>query len=191
MARDKGQLFIFTDNELQLIKDTFAENEALIYSIRKVLLQFPLTPAEKEMVKLSMTPAVFAVVKKRVFPDIDPDAPLGQIADYRTLLTQDLKTKPLEDVALLMEAMDLELKYLDEQFEVLRDIDGTWTLTIELDDLRDLEGKDAHTRFVDLKAYLDIIGYVDPMLMHLMNIAGQKTETVQGAKDRMKRDSNK
>ena len=182
--RDKDQVFIFNDAELKLIKATFAENDALLYSIRKVLLQFPLTPAEMAYLMQSMTPDVLAVVKKRVFPDLDPESPLGQLADYRTLLTQDLKTKMPDEVEHLLRANEIEREYLAQQMARLENIeivsDG-----IQLASLRD--SKDP----IQLKAYLDILGYVDPMLLYLKSIAGQKEETVQQQKERMKRDSNK
>lgn len=189
--RDKGQVFIFNDAELRLIKQTFADNEILLYAVRKVLLQFPLTPAEKEYVKQAMTPEVFAVIKKRIYPDLDPDAPLGQLADYRTLLTQDLKSKSTQDLGPIFDARRIEMAYLDQQFRELQDVHKEHLRGVSLEKLRSLEGKDELEQHVDLMAYLNILGYVDPMLLYLQQIAGEKEETTEQQKERMKRNSSK
>lgn len=191
--RDKNQQFIFNDAELQLIRVTFADNEALLYSIRKVLLQFPLTSAESALVKQAMTPEVLAVVKKRIYPDLDHDAPLTQIADYRASLTNDLRSKPFEDVEKQIESTMIVMEYLEQQMEALRDIDSKTVRdgSITLADLREMKGKDAEKRYIELRAYLDILGYVDPQLNHLKIIAGYKEESTEHQKDRLTRNSSK
>jgi hypothetical protein len=191
MARDKGQVFIFNDAELKLIQVTFADNEALIYSVRKVLLQAPLSPAEKELVKQSMTPEVFAVIKKRLFPDFDYDSPLTQIADYRSIITNDIKSKPFEDSEILLDSLDIEIAYFEQQFERLKDVTLINETVIDLQLLRNTFGKEPRRRHVELRAYLDILGYVDPQLNHLKVIAGTKEETLEQKKNRMSKDSNK
>lgn len=190
-TRDKGQFLIFNEAELGLIKQTFADNDALIYSIRKVLLQFPMTLPEKELVKQSVSPAVYAVLKKRIWPDIDPDAPLSQIADYRSILTNDVRSRSEEDLGIIFDAHEIETDYLTQQFEQLRDVDIEVDKPIKLAQLREIKGKATRERIVETRAYLNILGYVDPQLMNIMSLAGMKTETVEETKKRLTRDSNK
>ncbi len=187
--RDKDQQFVFNEAELRLIKAVFAENDALIYTIRKVLLQFPLTLPEKELIKLQVTPEVYAVIKKRILPDLDPDLPLGQLSDYRTLMTQDLKQRPTEDLVPIIAAREIEIAYLEQQLNVFKDLEAEGE--IKLTDLRKFKDKNAMQLHIELYAYLNLLGYIDPMVNMLKVIAGQKEETPEQQRERMSRNSNK
>lgn len=180
---------MYNDTELSLIKTVFAENEELIYAIRKVLLQFPLTEAETVMVKNAMTPEVYAILKKRIFPDVSEDAPLGQIGDIYQTLTNDLKSKNVEDMEPLLAAKQLEIDYLEQQFSVLK---GEKTgEKIKLDAMKIIEGNSAFDAYVGNTARNFILGYIDPMLALIRSIAGQKEESVEEQKERMTRNSSK
>lgn len=193
MARDPNQIFIFSDDELNLIKHTFADNDTLLYTVRKVLLQFPLTDTEKGLIKLSITPEIHRILKKRILPDIGDEFPLGQLADIRTTLTEQLKVKSVEDIAPLIDAKKIEIDYLNQQFEMLRNIDNVPSpiTEISLAKMASFEDKDEYDTYVDLHAYLFILGYIDPMLLFIKSIAGEKKETVAEQKARMQRDSSK
>ena len=62
---DKDQVFIYNDAELEVIKNTFAENDELLYAIRNVFFQFPLTDGQKVLIKNGVTPEVLNVLKKQ------------------------------------------------------------------------------------------------------------------------------
>lgn len=191
MARDKDQIFIFNEAELKLIKTVFADNDVLLYAIRKVLLQFPLSEVERNLLKLQITPEVHSVLKKRMLPDISDDFPLTQLADVMTTLNQDIKTKTPEEMVPLFNAKLLENQYLTERFEALADVSVEKESTVVLKELRNIKGKDADEVFVNMTAYLFLLGYIDPMLMLVRNIAGAKDETPEEQVARMRRDSNK
>lgn len=190
MARDIGQQFIFSDDELSLIKNTFADNDALLYTVRKVLLQFPLTDAEKNLIKLSITPEVLRVLKKRILPEPSDEFPLGQLPSLLTTLTEQLKVKNVEEMASQFAAKKIEIDYLEQQFAILADVDGQNEVTIMLHDLAKLN-KTPDAQYVHITAYLFILGYVDPMLTFVKSIAGTKKETIEDLKKRMTRDSSK
>lgn len=181
---------MFNEAELRLIKSVFSDNDDLLYAIRKVLLQFSLSDVEKLAVKTQMTPEVYAVVKKRVFPDIDEDAPFGQIGDiYHTLKTK-LESKGVEEMAPHFAATKLIVDYLAQQFESLKDIDKPLMATIRLDSLKEITA-DHYTNYVNHNARNFIIGFVDSMLFMLKGIAGVKEETVEQQKERITRNSSK
>ena len=186
--RQKGQVLIFNDQELSLIKATFADNEDLLYAIRKVLLQLKLTDQEQKLID-SMSKEVYAVVKKRLYPDIDGDSPLTQIGDIYQTLTKDLQSKSVEDMKPLFDAKQLEIDYLNQQFNVLKG--KKVEEKIKLSELGNLIGKDNYERFVHTTARNFLLGYIDPMLLMLKKIAGQKTESVDELKKRITRDSSK
>lgn len=189
MARDPGQVFIFNDEELDLIKRTFAENEALLYTVRKVLLQFPLTDAEKGLIKLSITPEVHRILKKRILPELSDEFPLSQLPSILTTLSEHLKIKSVEEMEPLMHAKALEVAYLEQQFRALTDLEAPQP--INLVDMGVIAGKSSKDAYITMHAYLFLLGYIDPMLGFIQSIAGKKSETVEKQKERMKRDSTK
>ena len=187
--RDPNQQFIFNDEELSLIKNTFANNDTLLYTVRKVLLQFPLTDTERGLIKLSITPEVHNVLKKRILPEISDEFPLAQLPSILTTLAESLKVKSVEEMEPLFSAKATEIAYLEQQFAALKDPD--MVQPIKLTDMAVLVGKDARTAYVSLQAYLFLLGYIDPMLMFIKSLAGEKEETLEKQKERLTRNSNK
>ena len=192
---DRNQQFIFNSEELSVIKNTFAENEQLLYTVRKLFLQFELTDEEIAHLKSAITPAVVEVLKKRILPDLSPEYPLGQIPSMMTTLTEQLKSRDASEMAAHFEAKILEDRYLRQQFaeleRVISDGKKSELPPIVLTELGDLEGKDAHEQFVDMTAYLFLLGYIDPMFILIRSIAGDKEETIEQQKQRMTRNSSK
>ena len=189
--RDKDQQFIYTKDELALIQRTFAENDALLYTIRKVFLQFPLTDAEKNLIRISVTEPVITILRKRMLPDISEFAPLGQLSDIRTTLTADLKVKDIEGMAPLFAAKQLEIDYLTRRFAELGDIEAIQPHDeSELSALGRITG-DAKADYINQTAYLFILGYIDPCLQMIKTIAGTKEETMDEKVERMSRNSTK
>jgi hypothetical protein len=195
IMRDKNQVLMFSDGELELIKHTFADNDELLYAIRNVLLQFPLTKEEKEALKAQITPEVYAVLKKKLLPEISPDAPLTQLADLRQTLTNDLKTKTVEEMAPLFDAKRIVLSYLEQQMFTLTTTDfvpvaKTAEVTIALSELAVLTA-DPYTNFVNTTARNFILGFVDPMLRDFLVLAGRKDDSVGKTKLDLIRNSSK
>lgn len=196
--RDPDQVFIFNKGELQLIKATFADNDELIYAIRKVFLQIPLTDADMALIKAQVTPAVLAVLRKRILPEFNDDYPLTQIPDFFSTLTKDIEKLGVKDMGPLFEAKQLEEDYLLQQFEVLANLDGTVTYIadkatyiadISLERLRSMLGKSDERRYIDTTARNYLLGYIDPMLLHMKTLAGAKDETPDQQEKRLKRNS--
>jgi len=187
---DKDQVFIFTKAELALIKATFADNDELLYAIRSVMLQVPITDQEQELIKRQLTPEVFAILKKKLLPDFTGDYPLTQIPDFYASLTQDLKTCSVKDMEPLFDAKLIEEKYLAQQLDIIGEYDFTRETPITLTELKNLEGKDGLTRFVHATARNYLLGYIDPMLRDLKIIAGHKEESPEDQEKRMTRASS-
>jgi hypothetical protein len=207
MARDKDQVFIFNNDELQLIKNVFADNEELLYAVRSVFLQFPLSDAQKEMIKTQVTPPVINALRKRILPEISDEFPLTQLPSLLTTLTEQLKVKDVQEMAPQFEAKMLQIKYLEQQFAVLagEDVEEKIRL-IELGSLEEMTNdglmagepvnphmgsKSPYRAFVHSTAYLFLLGYIDPMLNFIRTIAGQKGETLEQLTERLRRDSSK
>ncbi len=191
---EENQQFIFNTDELSLIKNTFAENDTLLYTIRKVFLQFPLTDVEKGLVKQACTPEVVELLRKRMLPDLSSEYPLGQIPSLMTTLTDQLRAKNEDEMGLQFKAKILEENYLAQRFydleEIVTGAKQDYT-SVNLKDLGKLEGKSKEEQFVDMTAYLFLLGYIDPMLLMMRSIAGEKKETIEQQKQRMTRNSSK
>lgn len=188
--RQPNQVFIYSDDELSLIKNTFGDNDTLLYTVRKVFLQFPLTDVEKGLIKQAITPEVWAVLKKRILPEISDDFPIGQLPSLLTTLTEQLKVRSVEEMGPLFAAKKLEITYLEQQFAVLQDITQEVSQPLKLKDLGSFQA-DAQWTFVHFQAYLFLLGYIDPMLNFIRALAGEKKETLEQQKKRLTRDSSK
>lgn len=186
---------MFNDTELGALKTVFADNEELLYAIRNVLLQLPLSEAQAEMLKAQVSEETYGLVKRRIFPEIEPDAPFFQLADMYQAMTNDLNSKGPEEMEANFEVKIIVVDYLAQQFQALKDfIGGVLTdsvAQIKLDDLAVLKGKDGLQRYIDTKARNYIFSHVDTFLNHIKVLAGLKTETVELTKKKLERDSNK
>lgn len=182
---------MYSEKELLLIQSVFAENDEPLYLIRKALLQFPMTMDERKQLKQIMTNEVYAVVRKRIFPELEPDSPLTQIGDIYQTLNNDLNSKGVTEMAPLFEAKEIERQYLEQQFEFLKDPEADTMALINLDDLKILKDKSDYQRYVDTKARNFLLGYIDPMINYLKVMAGTKKETLPEKKKRLTRDSSK
>lgn|SRR3990167_706391 len=194
MNPDKDQQFIFSKDELSLIKNTFAGDDTLLYTVRKVFLQFPMTEVEKGLVRSTITPEVHRVLKKRILPDIGPEYPLGQLPSLLTTLTNDLKVKDDGEMWPQFKAKKLEIEYLQQQFAVLKDLDTPQPIKLAEMAVISTDGLppiDAPMNFIQMTAYLFLLGYIDPMLLFIKSIAGQKEETPEEQSARLSRDSSK
>ena len=180
---------MFNDIELSLIKNTFADNEDLLYLIRKVLLQFPLTEVEEITVKKAMTPELYALLKKRMCPDLDPDAPLFQLSDLYQSLSPEMNTRGADEMDERFKAKQLEIDYITQQFKVLKGEDVE--IIIRLADLAKIDMEDTGQTYVNITARNFLLSYVDSFLNHFKVLAGEKKETVEEAKKRLTRDSSK
>jgi len=189
MQPEKDQYFIYSEAELSLIRNTFAENDELLYAIRNVLLQFPLSDGQKAILSSQMNENILNVLKKRLLPTLAGDFPLGQLPSLLTTLTEDLKVLNAKEMQDKFESKQLEIMYLTQRFEVL-ETGAELEECIGLEDMANIFDLEEDT-YVNISAYLFLLGYIDPMLGMIKNIAGQKDETPEEQKKRLTRDSSK
>lgn len=191
MARQEGQKMRFTDNELSLMKSVFADNEDLLFIIRKVLLQFELTSLERETLDKQLSDNMYELLRKTFLPTIDPDAPLFQLTDLVMSLTNDLKGRSQDEMYSQIIAKELEIRYLEQQFEVLK---GNRLLEgINLKDLGRLSGVRSKglEEYENITARNYILSYIDSNIQQLKFLAGKKEESVEETVNRLQKDSTK
>lgn len=187
MTRDKDQKMRFNNAELSLTKAVFADNEELIFAIRKVMYQFPLNESEEKIIKDTMNPSVHALIKKFFLPELEPDAPLFQLTDMVNTLSLDMKAKGVEDMLPLFDAKEIEITYLAQRLEELEGKEVKDTLN--LSDLAALQPFESAYQRITARNY--ILSWVDSNLQQIQFLAGKKEESVEDTVARLHKDSNK
>jgi len=187
MQPEKDQYFIYSEAELSLIRNTFAENDELLYAIRNVLLQFPVSDGQKAILSSQMNEDILNVLKKRLLPTLAGDFPLGQLPSLLTTLTEDLKVLNAKEMEDKFTSKLIEINYLEQRFRVLE----TGEEQENSLNLNEMSKIDQDYAYANISAYLFLLGYIDPMLGMIKNIAGQKDETPEEQKKRLTRDSSK
>lgn len=189
--RQKDQKMRFTDPELSVIKGLFSDNEDLLYTVRKVMLQFELTPDEQKNVDGMMNETVIALLYKTFLPSIDADAPMFQMTDMLLGLGADIKTLSPEGAWPFIKAKELEMKYLSQQLRVLTG--ASKIQKISLEKMGDISGteKDGEKMYVNVVARNYLLSYIDSNCQQLKMLAGLKHETVEQTKIRLQQDSAK
>ena len=195
---------IYTDDERNLIANTFADNEELIMAIRKFLLQGELLASEKVVLdKFVQSSESVALLRKAMLPHVNLDSPLGQIADMWASI--DTKIKGAGEIQNDLLSRLVVVRYLEQQFDrmegrekdypyVVKDSVNQWENgDIQFKDLTFRENKGFENSFIDTQARHEIISQVDGILLTLRSLAIQiKCQlTPEELGDLMKRDSNK
>lgn len=188
-------MLMFSDKELEVLKVAFADNEELLYAVRNVFLQFPITKEQEEMLRTQISSEVYDLLKRRVFPEIEENAPFFQLSDMYQTLTPELNNKGVEEMSPIFESKEIVIDYLAQQFQALKGLVGgvatDSVAQIKLAELAVLKGKDDRQKYVDTKARNYLLSHIDSGLTQIKLLAGQKTESVEKTKERLLRDSNK
>lgn len=182
----KKQTMRFTDTELQLIKNTFADNEDLTRAIRKTFLQMALDPIDQTALKGYKGKEIKSLMRKVFLPSLDPNAPPHQLLDL--WMTLSVKDKTPEQALPDILAREKLIAYIDQQ---LKDLDGDGMVKIIFLDLTNFEDKSPLECFIDLTVRNTLIAHVEMMLTQLVTLAGQTNESVEETKKRLQMDSAK
>lgn len=190
----KGQTMRFTDVELSLIKGLFADNETLLYALRKSLLGFVLTDAESATIK-GLSKDAFALIRKAFLPSIDPAAPLFQLTDMSMGLNVEIKGMSETDAYPLIKAKALEIQYITERLDALEGV-GTDKI-ISLQKLGDTVTGASVARadsdvFINITARNYLLSYIDSNISQLMFLSSMLDgETHEETSARLKKNSSK
>lgn len=177
---DKGQVGYYSKGELELIRNTFKDNDELLYELRNVMFGFSNQTKQ-------YTPEVLAVIKKTLLPELTPNVPLGKQDDlYQNLKV--LKDIIPEQGINLIKAQDIVIEYLNNRFSVLKGVSSVRKLS----DLKEAESKDDERRYLEMVAYNFLVdNYIDQRIYNLQALANYKEETEEEKKARLAKDSTK
>lgn len=194
----KKQTMRYSDQELAIIKGVFSENDPLIFAIRKSMLQFELTPEEKELLKLIKDDSL-KILKKTFLPELEADAPLFQLVDSTFLLGIDIKDKDDSTSYKLLRTRQIQIDYLEQQFTVFTNELPETSINLKIlgDFSYDLLGSSPsfevaiHDLIVNVMARNSIIYHVDSCLNQLEHLSGLRNETVDETIARLQKNSSK
>jgi hypothetical protein len=183
--KSKGQMR-YTDAELSLIKASFADNDELLKTIRRVFLQMDLTMSDVELLgNLTQKKELLSVIRKAFLPVLDGNAPFHQVVDL--WMTLGISDKTPDSAYPHILAREKLISYLDQQLKVL---EGERAEKIKFSKLCKIEKKDPVEIFSDLIVRNTILGHTEMQLAQFSLLAGMKDETVEDTKKRLMKDSN-
>ena len=170
--------------DVEIIKGMFKDNDALVYAIRKFLLQFRMTDLEKQMVN-NLKPEEIAILRKEILPDME-EGPIGSVNDNWGGIEY---THPdMVYPGLLVREKSID--YLFQQLNALGK--GTSDGTIKLRQLAvrpsSMSPLDA---FISHAARQGCKNQVDRNLMSLFLVANQESKTVKELIEQRKKDSTR
>jgi len=183
-----GARMRWSDHELGLIKQTFAEQEELLILVRKFLLQGDMTEAEMKYLKsFTSSPEILAILKKAINPQLDKQAAPFQSVDLFS--SMDLNPTPVDHAFRVLKARELAANYLSQQFSFLEHGEGK--PLIKFDELI-IPSDDEDETYIGVIARNFLLSHIDSQLFNSIQIiAGTPDETPEQQKKRLTQDSNK
>jgi hypothetical protein len=180
----------YSDSELSLIKNTFAEQEETLILIRKFIFQGKMSESEIGYVRThGNSPEIMAVLRKALCPMIEKQAPPFQTVDL--LSSIDFQTIPHEHAELIIKGRQKAIKFLQQRLDQMTsDGDASGSDDIMFDSLvaPNNDPKEAH---VNILARNFLLSHVDTQLFNsLLVIAGTKDEDPAEQKRRLQQDSS-
>ncbi len=188
--KPKKQTMRYSDEELGLIKATFAENDDLIKVLRKAFLQLGLSKAELTLLQTVFpeNSSAFNLLKKTLHPEIDGYAPIFQVTDLWANV--EIKDKSSDQAIPYIFAREIMVNYMTESFENLTKENPEYKIFLnqltKIDHEEDII--DIHSKVL---ARNTILMHVEFQLNQLLTLAGKKEETVEKSKEKLAKNSSK
>lgn len=183
----------FSDQEIDLMRTNLFENDMLVKTIRKRLLQMELDEADQRLLISSMPSGgnLYQLIKKTVHPELDGDAPFFQMVDLH--LNAEVKDKPVENAIMNILAREIMTEYLDEAFDKFYDFEVSFR-----NKFKDLTG-DVRRRIKDDEMELcasflarnTLCNHIDFQLNQLLVLANTKRPTAEELTEKAKKKSTK
>lgn len=170
------------EDEIKLIQSVFNGNESLLKAMRAIAFGLDVSDEERQAVLTAMQDdALFAVVKRRVLPELDKETPIGQVQDA-WLGTEGMvfgATPETQQQAIAYKAYSIELT--EEFLNAIRD--GVGSIDIDFDPA------EAGEMSVTLLGRNNYIRHIESQLMFLWMIAEMRQETTEEKTIRKNKDS--
>lgn len=181
-----------SDDELSTLKGTFAENDELIYAVRKAMFFVDLTAEDKKYLKLVGNPDTAHVLRKMLIPFISTDVPLGQNVDL-WMTIEGIKDMDEWHIYNQMQGRIHLINMLNSGLENVQTLGKSEPYISVMDYNPDTKTPRAEfeQEVAKLVARNTYISHVEAMLNQARTLAGKKSETVEQTKERLARNSSK
>ena len=175
----------FTNRELELVKETFAENEELVKACYKVFFQLPLSELEERAVQNTfVSPDLRNLFDKLFCPGLENEQLFYGVDDWLDVMLD----RPVAEAVHYIRARELSVNFIKQQINKLFD---NATEVIMFKDLTPNNTKTEDRIFIDLLARKEIIAKVRQMFGTLQVWAGKKEESAEDMMKRLFANSNK
>jgi hypothetical protein len=172
------------EQQIELIKSAFEGNKELLISVRNLFFGYEISPSEKDLIKKTFaSPELMKIMRNRLIPSIDKDAPLEVSKDMWTGF--DMIGSNAEIISRTVEVRKNLISMLETALKLLENPDGQ-KVYINYDPAL----FQADSNGILLTSRNHFIGMVINQLNGLSVVANTKTETPTQIGKRIKKDSS-
>jgi hypothetical protein len=183
---DKKTL-MYSDSDIELIKATFAENDFLLISVRKLFFGAVLTEEEKNSIKQAFKdPKVIEVLRRKIYPVFNPTTPVGQISDPWLGVEEQIFGASRDTISQAVNSKAIAISMFEQAFDSLANPDGE-QVSIQFDPLS-INADELAINLIARNLYMKAI---ETGLLGVKMIAGKKDETIEQTLARLQQDSSK
>lgn len=184
MAEQKP--LMYSEKDIEVIKATFADNEALLVLLRKLFFGKDISEDEKKLIKSTFSnPEVVEVLRRKVYPVQNFDGGLLQFNDFWLDAESQVFGASRDTIYQAIESKKLIKAMLEKAFNLLINPDGE-KVVIDYDPI--IEADPLGVKMIARNLY---IRSIQTALITVHLIAGRKDETPEQATKRLLSDSAK
>lgn len=187
MTETKVPQLPVSEKEADLLKATFKDNESLLKTLRSLFFGFDTTKAEKKLIKETFSdPELKLAIRKKMYPVLSNDVPIGQVADFWMGVDQQIFGQHKDTIYQAVNTKEEVLTMLKKAMNLLDNPDGEkidleyTAKKYQLDDFQ-----------INLLARNLYIKTIETGLLFIKMTADQNIETPEQLEKRVKKDSVK
>ena len=174
-----------SDEELELLKSTFADDYDFLLTIRNLFFGLDVTKEQSDRIAntFSGNDNLLQLMRKMFLPEVSGEVPLGQTIDL--WLSVEIKDKDEEEVKSVLESRARLIVNLEKTLQLLSQPSlESVNINIYPDNIKDYSK-------VDVLVRNSFITHIEQVLMQINVLSGMKEETVEQMKERLKKNSSK
>lgn len=177
------------EQQVDLIKATFKNNDALAQSIRKAMYQFPLNAVDlAHLNSIKDNKELFNIIKAQLLPEFTEETTIGIQGD--AFMSIPMKDLPPDMAILHVKGVKLWRDYLKQQLKALENGTLQEKQKISYKGLEEVELSDEQV-FINFFARTHIARQVDSQLLYLLSTANEVKKTPEQLKKEQEKNSSK
>lgn len=178
---------MYSEKDIKVIKEKFAENDALLKIVRKLFFGADISEAEKKTIVDSFDDETIEVLRRKIYSTKSFEVPIGQVSDFWLGVETQIFGASRDTIVQSIESKAKVEKMFKTAFDLLKNPDGE-KVSLEYKPEVSLLSDPLQTSLIARNLYMKAI---ETALFTVKTIAGQKDETPEQALKRLKQDSAK